>query len=345
MVTKRKCQAADEENCPFHGTGKKTIPDFDAGLEKHLEAKTAEIKVLSARNAVTSAVESSLTYQGDKPSWWKEYSDSAAQNNDLPSETILMDVIDSPMGKLAVVWEEESQSSKDRGVSLESGMGLHVCRYKSFETGEDLGYLKLSYVNDDTAKRSFGDDEFTPFKWEDRFSGTSYGFRLKKMEELLDGDMTEDKAIQIRRQIWVTAQRSSGHGLRTTDGKYVASYNIDENNLPDDKTVKQDLKVFAKEFKKSIAMKRKYYKTPYVDFSRVNKELQGQGFGAGIYVYAARKLAERGQVLRGSGLQSGSAQALWVKFNKSFPNNTSKMTLNYLGQKSVAPILDFRVKA
>ena len=347
MVTpvKSKCRAKNEETCPYHGTQNKSVQNFDAGLEKHLEAKTAEAKVMSARNAVTNAMESSLTYQGEKPQWWTKYETDSANNRNSPSSVVLMDVIDSPVGKLAVAWEEESQSKQDSYSLLDSGMGLYVCRYKSFDTGEDVGYLKLAYMNDSTVKRSFGDDEFMAYRWQDRYSGNDYGFSFnKEMKKLNEGEMTEENRILIRRKLWVSVQKAEGKGLFDENKKYIARYNISEKHLPDDETVTADLKVFTEEFTKSIKDQRKYYATPYVDYSNVNDELKGKGFGAGMYVYAARKLGERGQVLRGSGTQTPAAQTLWVKFAKNFPINAATMQLTSHGRKSVAPILDFRNK-
>lgn len=346
MVTKRKCQAADEATCPHHGEPVQSAPNFDAGLEKHLTEQAALTRVMGARNTVTSAMESSLTYQGEKPSWWKEYQETSLNDAELPSKTELMDVVDSPMGKLAVVWEEQSQDDVDRDVTLDSGMGVNVCKYKSFETGETVGHVSLTHMSDDSVERSFGNDEFTPFRWQDRYSGSSYGFRYDdEMKTLFEGEMTEEKKILIRRKLWVSVHKAERVSVPDGDGKYTESYNLTEKNLPDDKTVKADLRKFANRFNKVTKEKRAYYATPYVDYSEVNNELKGKGFGAGIYVYAARKLGERGQVLRGSGLQSDSAQSLWNKFAKNLPANTSTISLTYDKQKSDSPVLDFRAKS
>lgn len=344
MVTKRKCQAVDETTCPFHGVPVQSAPDFDAGLEQHMKEQAALTRVMGSGNTVAKAMESSLKYEGEKPKWWVKYQNDAA-NNTFSSSTELIDVIDSPLGKLAVVWEEESQSKQDAYSLLDSGMGLHVCRYKSFDTGEDVGYLKLCYMNDATVKRSFGDDEFMAYRWEDRYSGSDYGFSFNnEMKTLFEGEMTEEKKVLIRRKLWVSVQKAEGRGIYDANKKYVAQYNVSEQHLPDDETVTADLKVFTKDFTKDIKEKRTYFNTPFVDYSNLNDELKGKGFGAGMYVYAARKLGERGQVLRGSGTQTPAAQTLWVKFAKNFPTNATTIKLVSSGKKSVSPILDFRHK-
>lgn len=345
MFSKRKCQAEDETKCPYHGSRNRRLLNFDKGLKKHLLEKQAEAQVMSAGNTVTKAMESSLIWDGKKPKWWKKYENSVRTNKVYPSQAYLMDVIDSPMGKLAVVWENQSQSDINHGVTTYSGFGTHICGYKLLTTGEDVGYVKLTYMNDETFSHGFGDDEFTPFRWRDFGGNTIYGFRDDdEIGEMFEGGMTEEKKVLVRRKLWIAAKKSDSKGMIDSAGNHVEYYKINEEHLPDDETVKADLKVVADGHTVSIKEQRKYYATPYVDYSKVSEELKGKGFGAGMYVYAARKLGERGKMLRGSGIQTDHAKALWSKFNVNFPKNTSTVSLSIDDYTSVSPVLDFRKK-
>jgi hypothetical protein len=81
---------------------------------------------------------------------------------------------------------------------------------------------------------------------------------------------------------------------------------------------------------------------PLVSQSRVSEELEGKGYGAALYVYTARKLAEHGQVLKGSNLQSPSAQKLWSKFKNRLPAHVGSQTYADNGKEYTVPVLDFR---
>lgn len=346
MVTKIKCQAKDPAKCRYHTTLYEA-PAFSEQAKSlydhYLATKDTPAGFTLPKSISNIAVESSLNYEGVQPKWWKEYQDAAASDEQLPAKAELIDVIDSPVGKLAVVWQDESHEEMDRDLTLDSGMGVNICYYKSFETGETLGFVKMTSMDDKSIKKSFGDDEFTSFRWEDRFSGRSYGFRRDgDMKTTKDRVISEEESTEIRRKIWVSSTKSQKRGITDSNGEYVAYYDITEEHLPDDKTVTKDLKAYKQKMKKDIDNMRAYYSTPYVDYSEVNKNLKGKGFGAALYIYTARKLGENGKVLRGSGIQTDNAQSLWGNFAKRFPNNTSTIELDYKGEKGSSPILDFR---
>lgn len=154
--------------------------------------------------------------------------------------------------------------------------------------------------------------------------------------------MTGEALLAKRREIWVDVQRNMGSGVQTAAGEHVEARNVTAEHVPDKAAVVKDLKKFATVVKKEMANKKVYFKTPYVDHSRVKDSLKGKGFGAALYVYGAKKLGEQGKVLRSSGIQSDDAQALWGRFAKKFPKNHASIMLNYMGEKSKAFVLDFR---
>lgn len=353
MSTIVKCRAKDPANCSYpghkslHAPVQSHIKDMRQFFGEALPSpKTISSLSHKPASLTQHAAKTSLTWKGDKPSWWNKFYEESASNPHLPSQPELLDVIDSPAGKLAVVWQPESQDKADDGMTITSGIGVSACYYKSIETGRTLGYIKMASMTEETVEKAFGNDEFTPYRWSSRFSGSNFGFRAKAslMQPYGERDLTGDELIQKRREVWVHAQQNLGAGLKTEDGGYVSSINVTQKNLPDDATVQKDLKKFARVINKQIKFKKEYYKTPYVDFSRVEEPLKGKGFGSALYVYTARRLAQNDQVLRGSGIQSDDAMRTWENFRKNLKGKVSSIELNYNGDKSISPVLDFRIK-
>lgn len=339
VTVSSKCHAKDPSTCRFHGHA---LQNQASALQDKINNLLAspvkkEPAILSSGVLVSKALESNLNYDGPKPKWWKKYAKDLAADSELPTQAKLLDVIDSPVGPLAVVWQEESVSQKDRGVSLDSGMGVHVCYLKSMETGEDYGYVKMAYTNDATFERSFGSDEFTPWRYRERYGGTGYQFRYGEGKNVID-------PVERRRIVWACAHRDFNVGIRKENGEYVSSYNVTEKDAPSDDTqfeAEVD-KLMNQHVKPAMDDMRQYFATPFVDYSHVNDSLKGKGYGSALYVYTARVLGERGQVLRGSGIQSDDAQSAWGRFASKIPTHVSKMKLEYHDDVKEYPILDFR---
>lgn len=289
------------------------------------------------------ALSSSLEWDGEKPKWWREYAEKA-QNNDNPALSTapeLLDVIDSPLGKIAVIWEPISQSKVDVFPQDSKGLRVSVCKFTSVETGKDIGYIKATYATDESIENAYGNDEFTPFRMRrERHGISSYGkFEYYEEDEGRTPSSPEDLR-QRRRMIWLAAQQDLGIGLETESG-YVASYNLDESHIPDDATVQKDLKRFRKQVKESSEQYKKEYEVPFVDFARMDGAAKGQGFGAAAYVYTSRRLAKQGQALRSSGLQSEDAEKAWERMKRNYPDNVVILSeTNSEGQPYA--LLDFR---
>lgn len=331
----KKCRAKDISKCPYHGAV--TAEGMYQSFIREQMGRNSSTSI-----PITAALKSSLAWKGEIPTWWDAYKNQTMNDAELPNTPELLDVIDSPEGKLAVVWQKNSQESQDRNMTLESGMNVNICYFKSFETGEKVGYIKLSAMNDEAMEHSFGKDEFSPFRYQARYSGKRYHFYERNGDRNLTGEGLQEK----RREIWLDAMRAQGVGVRNAENVYVEARNLTKEHIPDDSTVAKDLKKFSTEFSKEINNARKYFKIPFVDFSSVNSSVSGAGYGTSLYVYAARRLGVQGQVLRGSGTQTDEAKNLWAKLKKNFPQNVSTVKLTYSRTYSQAvktfPIFDFR---
>lgn len=344
--TSRPCRANNPKICPHHGTpvelNQATV------LQSKIQAVLAtqdklSPKLLTSSQLIDNAGTSPLVWEGEKPAWWDKYEEEANNHEFVPTQVELVDVIDSSQGKLAVIWNHESQRKMDLGVSLGSGYGTRICYFKSVETGKTMGYMVMAYMDKDTVARSFGNDEMTPYRWSSRYDGTNYGFEHEE-HAYGDRDLKGEALLEQRQKIWVRVASKLNRSFYDADGKYIPSYNLNASNMPDEATIAKDLKEFAAPIKKNMLAARNNFKIPYVDYSNVDDSLMGKGYGTALYVYSARMLAKEDKALRGSGIQSDEAQKLWGRFKEKFPNNLKTINRSYKGNKSTSPILDFRTK-
>jgi hypothetical protein len=269
-----------------------------------------------------------------EPEWWAGYVNESetAHKKQFQSTPELLDIIPSAKGDLAVVWQPMSQTDRDFG-PLEAGHDMRVLYLINADTGEQEGYLKLSSVSNESFARAFGNDEFTPFRYRSKESGARYSYL-----DLVSGDPYEDDEEdepiddidELRRRVWKTAKLDFHHQ--------------EPKELPDDATIRSELKEFAKEIQPDMTQKKRYFKTPFIDFSRVSDDLQGQGFGASMYVYAAKMLATQDLKLRSTfeRNQSPQARAMWSRFKEQMPERVGTMSLTRFYDKKNFQTLDFR---
>lgn len=343
MVTKDRCRAKDRATCPKHGHSN---PELNlAAFKEFLRPSARELSAVKDPAAIVGvAANSALEYQGGKPAWWKKFEGDATTNPSLPTRPELVDVIDSPAGPLAVVWENQSQLATDAFI-LRSGRGIHSCSYRSMETGEVLGYIKMDYVDEATFQRSFGDDEFTPFRWHEERGGVLYGITYGADGELgkLKEGTSEEELVALRRKVWLTARKHISGGTLVLDehGKPVPNNQI-HNHMPDDATIAADMKNFTSQLNTSIAEYKRVAGVPVVDLSQIEQPLVGRGFGSALYVYTARMLAKQGKVLRASQYQQPVATIVWDRLEEKFPKHVGWFKFDINGDVQSPRVLDFR---
>lgn len=293
-----------------------------------------------AKEVFARAMDSDLDYQGPKPLWWNEYVERAKNHEDerLNTTPELLDVIETGHGKVAVVWEPSSQDDNDRFPQLEKGMHVGITRFRSLDSQEDLGYLKSTWIDDESYKRAFGDDEFTAFRFHQAYSGKR-GYPFSKHSKYAD----ETDPVRLRGLTWLAANCNLKGGYETEDGKWRADYQRSEDDIPkDDQKVKADLKKLSAEAESTLSHNRSFFEHPFVDFSRVKNYAQGYGYGSSLYVYAAKRLAKEGKVLRGSSLQTEEAQNVWKKFPERVGKHYRTQKIKTSEGVKEYPVLDFR---
>jgi len=307
--------------------------DNKEDAQKGYEEKQEKMLFLSVNkkhqnNPLTDqALSSTLKYSGEIPQWLNQLNKDNETDENNQSEII--DVIDTNAGKLAVVWNEIPDKSSDRYVVFKRGFNLNSIEYRDLETGEIKGYLKATYVNDESSERSFGNDEYSALRdYTSRHLGTGiFEINYDELNEENDEIITpndflndDDKRIEAKKKVWANAYRTmyetpeSFKERDDLDPRDKIHYNLTEKYAPDDEEkLDKEISKINEKFKKLQDDKKKSYNTPFIDYSRLDDSLRGQGLGTSMYVYASRKLSEKGLGLSASGTQTEEAQKAWKR--------------------------------
>ena len=239
----------------------------------------------------------------------------------------ILAVIPSPLGDLAVVWEQDSNADNDKWIQVERGYEINRITFNNLETGQELGYLKMGSMDNESYKRSFGDDEWAQFAWAEDTLGRQFGYRKDSFNnagELVISsgirDASGDERLMLKRAIWAKSHAALGiiptnfDASKLTWGSLI---NLEESHAPVDETeLDENIDVLRKELNKRIKLHKARHKTPIVDFVRVDEQLKGKGMGHALYIFGARMQATKGKVLEASGTQSDEAQKSWRLMKK-----------------------------
>lgn len=339
-MTAVRCRAKDPASCRVHGTRRvrEGTPEW---FQQQPETPSAPTRPLFTDPApVARALEANLGWEGEKPSWWAEYA-ATVEGQEASCTPELLDMIDTPEGPVAVVWLENSPKPRDQNAVTQDGMRLNYLGFYHPGTQDYLGYVKMIFVDEETKKAAFGEDELAPYRWGERYAGGLY-VDLPAPEEWAAS--SEEEKDEFRRELWRAATRESGEGIMH-EGEWIPPYRMSDAYIPaNPERIKHDLDTLhAPRFLKRQQEQEEYFKLPFVDFSRMEDPLKGKGYGSAAYVYTARRLAQEGKVLRASGTQSGEAQTTWGRFRARFADNVKTVYLkDGRGKKIGHSLLDFR---
>lgn len=356
------CRA--KKHCPF------------GGLDSHFETKVAAREFYEKFNEMEQALQggrakpsaatdaafaSSLTYNGKPPRWFKNvFKEGKERYKHFGTEPELIDVIDGPQGKLAVIWEPHSVEDNDVFVELERGYVISRLTYRDIETGEVKAYLKSSRISLERAALSYGTDEWAGLRFMDDQNGTNalhrtypHTRRASKdklperviIEPYIPG-ATEDERLAQKKKIWSELHRRkpgavSGK-INTWNSKAVET--LTEEQLEQDIAAQQ---VWAKE---RLAERIEDVATPFIDYVKLEEDLRGKGMGHSLYIYSARLHAKYDNLpLHSSGVQSDEAVRSWRRMGADprMPLKVVKKVYRHEGSVDVAPRyeLDFTEKS
>lgn len=346
---------AEEEHHGSPSDAREAYEQRQGGSSVATLTKTAK----STKSAATDrALEADLTYTGDTPDWMKDSIKAAQQT--FGSTPEIIDVIDSPEGKLAVVWEPNSLAKND---SYMPERGYIVTRVilRNMQTGSIRGYLKTTHVDDESMKIGFGDDGYESLRYMSDASGSNYGthrwektgekdergYEISDEVDVIRSASTPEELIEAKRHIWAASHRAENLSIEV-NGEHKAPYNISDSDAPtDEKQLDKDLKKIIRRTKKEFAEFKKTHGDPYIDFSKVEDDLKGTGIGSALYVYSARMHAKKDRSIRGSTIQTEFAQSVWSRFaqNDKLPVKKTVKTNPRSKEKSDVYVMDFRETA
>jgi hypothetical protein len=345
---------ATKGKCPFGGA-----EEHYASLDKAREAFEKANETF-ARNAPTTlseaaqaALSAELTWSGTTPKWLGE---TAKKQKELfGTEPKILAVIPSPLGELAVVWENDSVDSSDIGVERERGYEVNRITFNHLKTGEKVGYLKMGSMNEASHARSFGDDEWADFAWAEDALGGSYGFsnwERRPNGEYVDlpdvRNMTGDEKLAAKKKIWASsfaAIKVSPPDFDSSQLPWGSLVNLKPEHAPQDEAkLDKDLTVVRKNLHKQALTMLSYHAEPSIDYIQVDDRLRGKGMGHALYIFGARMQADKGRVLRASGIQTDQAKKSWKLMKKlGLPIRTmTKKTGSARQPTSEYFVLDFR---
>lgn len=365
---------SEGRGCPFGDDSKhyNTRAEAQAAYESEMEDKAVpEVKSNAKRREapvdhfspeakaakIDRAIEADLTYSGRTPRWMSSAIKEAKST--FGSTPEIIDVIDSPEGKMAVVWEPNSLANNDSYMP-ERGFVVTRVALRNMKTGELRGYVKTTHVDDESVKIGFGDDGYESLRYMSDSSGSQYGTHRwektgkkdKRGHEISDevdvirSASTPEELVEAKRHIWAASHRAENMSIKI-DGEYKAPYNISDSDAPsDEKQLDKDLKKILRSTNKKLAEFKETHGDPYIDYSSVENGLKGTGIGSALYVYSARMHAKKNRSIRGSTLQSDSAQTVWTRFakNDKLPIKKVIRTNRHSGEKTESYAMDFRSK-
>lgn len=338
------CRA--RKNCPFGGD-EIHFPDKNSA-RKNFERTQQLLEEARSTKPKTSpftdtAFASTLKYEGKVPRWFKKIP-TTLQKNFFGCEPELLDIIDGPNGKLAVVWEENSVEANDIWLGVEKGYNTSQLTLRDARSGEVKAYLKAAYQTQESQERSYGTDEWKGFRSlaeRESFYGmekeypkdTDYKVGDDSFESIVINPPTLETEEQLRDFI--------AKARRTLD-----IYGEPRTEAMDEETLRKEVNALQKVANDRLAIDLENYRTPYIDFSKVaDDKLRGKGLGHSLYIFTARKLSEKGLGLRASGLQSDEAQKSWrlMAADKRFPITVQNWLYRHRGgnQVSAGYVMDF----
>lgn len=340
MTTSDRCRAVDRRFCRTHGR-KVTPGTADWLLSQPDQVRQPPAPILTDPEPLEKALTSTLAWDGTEPAGWSSYVDECQSHPERPGTPELLDVIPSPEGPLAVTWFHDSQDWNDITAPGEDGMRIHRVGLYSLTQKKDLGAVKVAYVDEEVTRQSFGDDELKLYRWAERYNSS---FHEEVPTPAAWSQMTGEEQSEVRRKIWAEMMRAR-RVITVHEGKTISYQDITVEHAPaTDREVVQAMKrMFLPTLKKEQKAQAASYAIPFIDRSSTEPELRGKGYGTAMYVYAARRLAQDGKVMKASGVQSPEAKRLWDRFQARFPNNVNPLTeKNQQGTKRLSLVMDFR---
>lgn len=322
------CRA--KKRCPFgdidleHFSSKEEARKYYESVNE-MEQRASLVKKFPQHPATTRALAAPLDPIDIHTDWLDEMAEDGERL--FGEKPVVVDVVDTPAGRAAVVWENHSTRDFDVSTQLQRGYGFSRLVVRTIDEGKLVGYVTASFVDDNSLKLSFGDDQYSGLRYCAASQGRSFG--MKVYSKNFDGPAydpftrarTEEEILEVKRNVWAAAYNDfkiapewlpKDHPGRHSWG----GVDLKPEHAPADvEVLEADLKRICEVADERYEEHRLNHKPDWasVDYSKVDDEFRGQGLGTSLYVYTARMLARNGKALRSSDTQSDEAQRAWAR--------------------------------
>lgn len=192
---------------------------------------------------------------------------------------------------MKLVRELDKLADRELDVEGDNNRGWQVDKVSAILDGEQIGYLKISYIPQERFVRYYP----SIFHFLDQISGHCYHCLTKPAIRPLSALTDEEKETVI--STYQGYHRLGLDDATSTDLRFRAVLN-DANDRH-----RGTFRTFE----------RHWLDRPVVDFVRVDPEHQRRGIGLSLYREAGQWMLERNLRLRASTLQSPAATAAWEK--------------------------------
>jgi len=338
--------------CPFGGESDHYADPMEARrIYERQQELLADIGVGDS-HALSPATELALTASLEplprQPRWIKGLT-SRLQKEFFGVTPQAIAVIDSPLGPLAVVWEAASVEANDISSEIEQGYRIARITYRTLRKGEIVAYAKAAHISPAALNESYGSDEWRGLRYS-RHRDSFYAMDIHYPE----GNYSpEQSAVGLDRTQVDIPKLDTKEKLVEFVGKAQSHLRSYTDRLPmsmDEPELRTELSRLQKEASDRLDAHGAGFAEPYIDYINLDRdELRGQGLGASLYVFMARKQAEQGLSLRASGLQTPEAAKSWKRMaaDSRFPVKVSNSVYQGRGERTVSTgySLDFRQTA
>ena len=338
-------------NCPYgdesdHYTSKEDAREvYEAQQELLAQIGVGGGHELSA--ATETALTADLQPLDQQPAWIWEHT-SRLQQELFGVTPQVIATVDSPLGPLAVVWEEATVEPNDLVSEVEDGYLISRISYRTMATGELVGYLKTTSMSEESISKSFGDDEWRGLRYS-RTRESFYPMDREHVKGARDYDprqsaedfkrsRVEPPALDSREKLAEFVSKAQSH---------FRSYSDTTPTFMDEDQLRGEVSRLQEIANGNLDRYRASFEEPFIDYIKLDREeLRGQGLGASLYVFMARKQAERGLSLRASGLQTPEAEKSWSRMaaDTRFPIRVGNTLYQDRNNRKVSAsyFLDFR---
>jgi len=342
---------AKPDNCPYgsesdHYTSKEDAREVYEAQQELL----AQIGV-GGGHELSSATETALTADlqplDQQPAWIWEHT-SRLQQELFGVTPQVIATVDSPLGTLAVVWEKATVEPNDLTSEVEDGYLISRISYRTMATGELVGYLKTTSMSEDSVAKSFGDDEWRGLRYAraresfypmDRsYVQGERNYSPHQSAEDFQRATIDPPALEDREKLVEFVNKAQSHFRDYTDRSPA---------FMEDEELRTELTRLQGVANGHLDNYRESFEEPFIDYIKLDREeLRGQGLGASLYVFMARKQAERGLPLRASGLQTPEAEKSWRRMaaDTRFPIRVGNSLYRDRSHRKISAsyFLDFR---